>query len=185
MTSVPTAHGHQGVTVGSAPIFVAPLPKIRQCHDFIKLHRATSPDCPHQLPARPTARRDMMAQYHATGAYGIPTSSTPFLARTISWRAGSATPLCRARDVDKQTTISRWGIRARILSRIASPCPQRLRRREGLSDTFLFSSEYICANIPVGTYHPSPVFVGLFLLSLLRLLSSQVEDATDHSWHSE
>jgi hypothetical protein len=56
--------------------------------------------------------------------------------------------------------------------------PSAPSQREGLSDmTFLFSSEYICANIPVGTYHPSPAFVGLFLLSLLRSLSSQLEDA--------
>ena len=101
-----------------------------------------------------------------------------FLAMEISWRAGSATPLCRARDVDKTGDDFEVG----HLS--ADFCLEL--RHHVLS---AFAGEKACPDIPVshpstyvqtylvGTYHPSPAFVSLFLPSLLRLLSSQLEDA--------
>ena len=185
MTSVPPTHGHQGVTLGSALIFVFSCvfrtltPKLGTVMTSLSLvelhHLSVRITFLHAQTREETDGHSIMRLVRKETAYGITTPRTrsdPWIYRGMP----AAQPLyVEPQDMNKQVTVLRWVIRTRILFRTASPCPLLLRRREDPAClTPLFSSKYICANIPVGTY---PITC-LFLLSLLCLLSSQ--DAIIH-----
>ena len=110
----------------------------------------------------------------------VRTAFRRFLAMEISWRAGSATPLCRARDVDKTGEDFEVGHSS------ADFCLE-LRHRAAFAGQkacliSLFSSEYICANIPSSDISPITC-ICRSLPSIIAALAQLATRRCDHSWH--
>jgi len=102
----------------------------------------------------------------------------------ISWRAGSATPLSRAaRHGQTGDSFEVGHSNADFVSNCvtvpSSPSKERRPTKNAACLTPLFSSKYICANIPVGTY---PITCICRSLPSITAVLAQLARC-DYSWH--